>query len=436
MAIGIKHQHLAQSVLLEESGSPLVIRSIILFGAMLVGLFIIWALIAEVDEVAIAKGEIVPPSKLQQVQSLVGGRVAEILVKNGEAVNKDQVILRFDRFAPESELRQLQSQQVSLRAQKQRLEAFFHNQPVNLHATGQLDGARQTQALLLRQLLTTQKTGKDIYQERVRQIKANIAEVSGRKKFLEEKKATLDEELSMRNALLASGMTTKLNMLNLRRQVADVESNLAEIQPRLTRLESELNEAADQLKKNESDVRERALTELGRVNDELASLDEQIKRSEETLRHSEIRAPTNGRIHGLKTHTIGAVINRGDVILEVVPQDNTVIAEVQISQRDVGHVKVGQEVKLRVTAYDFSRYGIAMGKLTDISPAALLDKNGTPYHKGTVALENPYVGPTPGLYPVMAGMTLNADIKTGSKTMMTYLLKPIYASAKQSFRER
>lgn len=436
MAIGIKHQHLAQSVLLEESGSPLVIRSIILFGALLVVLFILWALIAEVDEVAVAKGDIVPPSKLQQVQSLVGGRVAEILVKNGEAVIKDQVILRFNRFAPESELRQLQSQEMSLRAQKQRLEAFFHNQPVNLHPDGQLDGARQTQALLLRQLLTTQQTGKDIYQDRVRQIKANIAEVSGRKKFLEEKKATLDEELSMRNALLASGMTTKLNMLNLRRQVADVESSLAEIQPRLTRLESELNEAADQLKKNESDVRERALSELGRVNDELASLDEQIKRSEETLRHSEIRSPADGRIHGLKTNTIGAVINRGDVILEVVPQDNTLLAEVQIAQRDIGHVKIGQEVKLRVTAYDFSRYGIAKGKLTDISPAALLDKNGTPYHKGTVVLENPYVGPTPELYPVIAGMTLNADIKTGSKTMMTYLLKPIYASAKQSFRER
>lgn len=100
------------------------------------------------------------------------------------------------------------------------------------------------------------------------------------------------------------------------------------------------------------------------------------------------------------------------------------------------HVKVGQKVKLRVTAYDFSRYGIVKGELTDISPAAFLDKTGTPYHKGIVALEQSYVGNTPGLYPVIPGMTLNADIKTGNKTMMTYLLKPIYASAKQSFRER
>lgn len=436
MAIGIKHQHLAQSVLLEESGSPLVIRSVILFGALLVTLFVVWALIAEVDEVAVAQGEIVPPSKLQQVQNTEGGRVTEILVKNGEAVKKDQVILKFDTFAQSSELRQLQSKQQSLTAQRERLDAFLQNKLLAATPPTQLKGAQSTQPMLLWQLQTSRQTGKDIYQDRVRQIKASIEQVNGSKKFLDEKKSTLDEELSMRTTLLASGMSTKLHMLNLRRQLADIESELANIAPKRSKLENELNEATDQLKKNESDVRERALTELSRVDDDLASSDEQIKRVQELLRQSEVRSPADGYIHGLKTHTVGGVINRGETIMEIVPREHSLIAEIHIAQRDIGHVKVGQKVKLRMTAYDFSRYGIAKGELTEISPAALLDKNGTPYHKGSVVLEQAYVGATPGLYPVIPGMTLNADIKSGSKTMMTYLLKPIYASAKQSFQER
>lgn len=436
MAIGIKHQHLAQSVLLEESGSPLVVRSIIIFSAILVVLFIVWALIAEIDEVAVATGEIVPPHKLQQVQSSEGGRIAEILVKNGEAVTNGQVVLKFDTFALSSELRELQSQQQSLNAQKERLTTFLQNKSTATNQPGKHGGAQPTQALLLRQLQATRETAKDIHQDRVRQIKASIEQVIGRKKFLDEKKATLDEELSMRTKLLASGMTTKLHMLNLRRQMADVEAELADIHPKRTKLERELDEATNQLKKNESDVRERALTELGRVEDDLAKSNEQIKRLQQRLWQSDVRSPIDGFIHGMKTHTVGGVINRGDTILEVVPKEISLIAEIHIAPRDVGHVKVGQKVKLRVTAYDFSRYGIVKGELTDISPAAFLDKTGTPYHKGIVALEQSYVGNTPGLYPVIPGMTLNADIKTGNKTMMTYLLKPIYASAKQSFRER
>lgn len=436
MAFGFKHQHLAQSVLLEESGSPLVIRSLIFFTAILLVLLILWAIIAEVDEVAVTTGEIVPPSKLKQIQSTEGGRIAAILVKNGEAVTSGQVILKFDTFALDSELRELQARQQSLTAQHERLNTFLQDKPVVANQPGQKTGAALTQALLLRQLQATRNTGKDIYQDRVRQIKASIEQVSGRKKFLDEKKATLDEELSMRKDLLASGMTTKLHLLTLRRQLADVDAELADIAPKRTKLERELDEATNQLKKNESDVRERALAELGQTDDELARLDEQIIRLQERLRYSEVRSPTDGFIHGLKSHTIGGVINHGETILEIVPKETSLIAEIQISPRDVGHVKIGQKVKLRVTAYDFSRYGIAKGELTDISPAAFLDKGNAPYHKGIVAIEQNYVGNTPGLYPVIPGMTLSADIKTGSKTMMTYLLKPIYASATQSFRER
>lgn len=431
-----RHRHLAQSVLLEESGSPLVIRAVIMFSAALLVLFILWSVVAQVDEVAVATGEIVPPSKLQQVQNPEGGRIAELLVKDGDPVSKGQVILKFDTFSIASELREAEAQKKSLHAQRERLEAFLRDKPVPPLVADETRGPQQTQSMLLRQLITTRETGKAIYRDKAQQIKASIEEVTGRRKYLEEKKSTLDEEYTMRMSLLEKGMTTKLNILTLRRQIADIESELEQITPKKKRLERELDEAANQLKKNESDIRERALLELSKADDDLVKMTEQVQRLEERRRLSEVRAPADGFAHGLKTYTVGGVIGRGEQILEVVPTDKSLIAEIRISPRDIGLVKVGQEVKLRMTAYDFSRFGIAKGTLADISPAALVEKNGTPYHKGIVALEQNYVGNTPGLHPVMPGMTLNADIKTGSKSVMAYLLKPIYTSAKLAFHER
>ncbi len=122
--------------------------------------------------------------------------------------------------------------------------------------------------------------------------------------------------------------------------------------------------------------------------------------------------------------------------MDIVPLDATLEALIKIKPQDIGHVHVGQPVKLRFTSYDFSRYGKVAGTLKDLSAAALLDKDGTPYHQGIVSLSQNYVGNTPGKNPIIVGMTVQADIITGSKTVLQYLLKPIYASSKQVFKER
>ena len=176
--------------------------------------------------------------------------------------------------------------------------------------------------------------------------------------------------------------------------------------------------------------------DLAQVNEELVQIREVIKRQEEKIEKTSIRAPSSGFVHRLKAHSIGEVIAPGTTILEVVPQDHDMLAEIEISSRDIGHVKLGQPVKLKFTTYDFSRYGGIEGTLKEISATTYLSPAGNPYYKGIVLFTKSFVGSNPQTNPILPGMTVQAEIRTGDKTITEYLLKPIFASAKQALRER
>jgi HlyD family secretion protein/adhesin transport system membrane fusion protein len=396
--LGIEQRHLSQSILLEETGNPLVIRAVILFVFFLLLAFVGWASVARVDEVAMAGGEIQPKVKLQQVQSFDGGIVAEILVKDGTPVEKGQVVMRLDTFAMRSELREAQAERDSLQAQQSRLQTLLEKQL----PAGRAKRLPQTAATAPQNL------------DNGRLIFANpyVQDLTNRGKRLALKREAIQKELDVKAALAAKRYYPEVSLLSLQRDLGEVDADIAEINEKL-------------------------VTEYTRIGNEQITVEEKIKRLEEKLRLAEIHAPAAGVVHGLKAHTVGGVIGKGEEIMDIVPADSPLEAVVKISPRDIGHVRVGQPTKLRFTAYDFSRYGVAYGTLRDISASAFLDKDGaTPYHQGLVALQSSYVGPVAGRNPILPGMTLQADIVTGSKTVLEYLLKPIYASAKQVFRER
>lgn len=329
--LGIGRRHLSQSILLEETGNPLVIRAVTAFVFLLVLIFICWASVAQVDEVAVASGEIQPVIKLQQVQSFDGGTVAEILVRDGAAVEKDQVVMRLDSFAMQSELREALSQRESLLAQQSRLQALLEKQ-----VPGSESGHEKPSLTL-----ATAETGDG------RVIFANplVQELTNRGKRLAMKRQAIQKELDMKTSLLSKHYVPLVNLLPLRRDLGEVEGDIAE-------------------------VNEKLVTEYTRIGNEQVKLEESIKRIEEKLRKAEIRAPTEGVVHGLKAHTIGGSIGKGEAIMEIVPKDSPLEAVVKIVPRDIGHVRIGQPVKLRFTAYDFSRYGVGFGELRDISASA------------------------------------------------------------------
>lgn len=397
--LGIDHHHLSQSILLEETGNPLVIRAVVAFIFLLLLAFIGWAAVARVDEVAVASGEIQPTIKLQQVQSLDGGTIAEILVKDGSLVSKDQVVMRLDTFTMRSEWREAVSEKESLSAQQSRLQDLLEKQVPGSQPSQHAPAAAPPP-------VAGMADSRVVFADR------RVQELTNRGKRLTLKRQAIQQELEIKTGLIAKHYLPQIERLDLQRALSEVDADMAEINEKL-------------------------VSEYTRIGNEQVSLEEKIKRLEEKLRLAEIRAPMAGVVQNLKPHTLGGVIGKGDEIMEIVPANSTLEAVVKIIPRDIGHVHVGQQAKLRFTAYDFSRYGVGFGVLKDISASALLDKDGvTPYHQGIISLEKPQVGPVAGRNPILPGMTMQADIITGSKTVLEYLLKPIYASSKQVFRER
>jgi HlyD family type I secretion membrane fusion protein len=176
---------------------------------------------------------------------------------------------------------------------------------------------------------------------------------------------------------------------------------------------------------------------MGDVNAEINEVNQRITAEADRLNRLEVVAPTRGLIQDLKVSTPGAVLQPGDALMTLVPIDDTLIVESRIQTRDVGHVQVGQPVNVRVTAYDFARYGDVQGLLADVSPTTFFDEQtGQPYYKGFVELGQGFVGDRPGRNPILPGMTVDASIITGEKTVLAYLLRPVYISLTQAFQER
>lgn len=176
--------------------------------------------------------------------------------------------------------------------------------------------------------------------------------------------------------------------------------------------------------------------ELARTKGELAELREDMVRLQHRVARTDITAPTRGYVKGLNVNTVGGVIAPGQILMDIVPADQDLVVEARISTRDIGHVSIGQTAKVKVDTYDFARYGAISGRLKRISATTFQDEKGAPYYKGTIVLDRRYVGAEPQRNPVLAGMTVQAEIVTGAKSILSYLLKPIRNSVDRAFHER
>ena len=329
--------HVAKSILLEESGNPFILRLTVIFSSLILLSFFIWAMNMNIDEIAVAPGEIVPTGKVQNVQHLDGGIIKEILVKDGDMVRKDEVLMLLDPFLDQSQYDYAESESKELELKRQN--------------------------------------------------------------FIVQKKS-IDREIKMRRKLVRKGLFSEVEFLSLQRKQNEIIASLSEIPLQLNKIED----------------KKKVL--LHKIN------------------LMKISAPSSGVVHGLTAHTVGGVVAAGDTIMKIVPGDRELVAEVQIFPRDVGHVNVGQEVIVKFTTFDFSRYGGIRGTLTEISATTFQDDTGMPYYKGVISFSEGSGETRFGIDQVLTGMTVQADIRTGSKTVMEYLLKPIFSSSQSALRER
>ncbi len=433
-----RNRYLAQSVLFEESGLSRLVRLALLLVALGVLLFFAWASYFTIDEVAHTPGQVISALPVQRIQHLEGGIVQEILVRERDVVQAGQVLVRLDPQASQTTLRQAQAEQANLLAWQIRLQAFLDDSepdfsPLPPESAGVVD----SQIALLaaqRQARESQRTLLNL------QAKGHLQEVEqlqGQLPFIETRIQLAQEQKTAHENALRKGASSRQDVIHAEQQLNDAQVELQRNRDQQARARKEWQETLLDLAKREDDLREKSLGELSKVTAELKKVGQGLAQAADRVARLEVRSPVDGVVQEMPVKTVRGVLTPGALIAEIVPIGPVRFLEVRIRTLDVGHLAVGQRVTVNVSAYDFSRYGGIDGTLESISPTTFQESDGKePYYKGLIRLHKTYVGHRPKVNEVLPGMVVQADIHTGAKTLMEYLLKPIYSSIDQSFRER
>ena len=401
-----------------------------------------WAALAEVDEYAVAEGKVVPSSRLQLVQNLEGGIVAEVLVKTGDRVQKDQPLLRMDRVRFASASQEGQAKDHALLARIARLSAEAAAQPFTPPAAlATSDPALVAQEAALhagrQQAL---RANLAVLRQQADQREQELAEKQARQVQLQQSHALVTRELEMVQPMASQGYITKLDAVRLERQANDLRGELDAARLALPRLQAAVREARERVDEMTSRFRADAMKELSLARAEQAALAAANTELQDRLRRTEVRAPVAGVVKQLKVNTVGGVIQPGMELMEIVPHEDTLLVEARVRPADIAFLRIGQEALVKLSAYDFAIYGGFPATVEQIGADTLTpDKPGEraeSYYLVQVRTRGntPTGASTP--LSIMPGMVAAVDIHTGKKTVLHYLLKPIVRARDAMLRER
>lgn len=386
---------------LQQEDHRSIFATISLFFTLLV-VFVIWAYNSPIDEVTRGQGSIIPTSREQVIQSLDPGILKEMLVKEGDTVDKDQVLLKLDDTRSSAILRESQAKVENLEALSARLKAEAYGV--------ELVFAETTPVQL-------QERERAIYEKKKNSLKESLDS-------LQVSKALLDREIQMTEPMVARGAVSEIELLRMKRQSSDLQLQLAERKNKY---------ATD------------ASAELTKIEAELSQARENMAMRADPVERSHIRSPLKGIVKNIRVNTIGGVINAGQDIMEIVPIEDTLLVEAYISPSDVAYVRPGMPALVKLTAYDYAIYGGLDGIVTLLSPDTLHDQKrpsdlklnpNEAYYRVLVKTDGSHLTDKDGkVMPIIPGMIASVDIKTGQKTVFQYLIKPI-TRMKQALQER
>ncbi len=429
---------LSQSVLLEEARTPYLIRaSMLLISFAFLG-FIFWASITRIKELARTSGEIIPSGYVQTVQHLEGGIVGEILVHDDDVVQAGQVLLRMRGDNLLGDFERISTKQELLSQRAARLRAFLDN--AALPPPSEQEGEGKTAVVGQREILEGMIAAL-VQEEQV--LKRQLEQKRGQLTGLEQEIVTAEKTLAISTTsfnnqaeLYRERLVPEITYLAALKDKNEQQGRVESLRSRLAQTRAAINEQEARLRSLHSASRDNVLQKLGAIEEERAENREVLDKLQHQVERLEVRAPISGVAKGLEVHTVGGVVAPGSRLLEIVPTDRTLLAEIKISPTDIGHLKVGFPAIVKITSFDFSRYGAIDGTVTSLSATTFSDTKGLTYYKGLIRLSRNHVGNNPGENLIQPGMIVNADIITGDKSLLAYLLKPIHLSMTSSFGER
>ena len=414
---------------------PLRARAILYAVAITMTCLIIWSALAKIDEVTRGQGKVIPSRQVQVIQSQDGGVVTELLVREGDFVEEEQLLVRLDQTRSQSSFRENRAEFQALSVKASRLRALVEKtelvpDPALAAAVPNIVAEEIALMVLRRSELTL---ALEIAQAQLVQRGEELVELTAREAQAARSLELANRELTITRPMVASGAVSEVEILRLEREVNELSGERQQADAQMHRIESSIVEAQSKLSSVEvefnNEVREELADTLSRIN----SLRETGEGLSDRVRGTEIRSPVKGTIKQLYFYTIGGVVLPGKEIIEIVPADDTLFLEVRIRPKDIAFMVPGQEALVKFTAYDFVVYGGLKGVVEHIGADTVMDEEGNPFYEVIVRTIKSSLASDK---PIIPGMVVEVDILTGKKTVLAYLMKPILRAKQYAMTER
>jgi len=387
-------------------------------------IFILWAMLAKVDEVTAGQGKVIPSSKVQLIQATEAATVSELLVRSGQQVRRGQLLARLDN--PQS--RQIQAETEALQARSARLASEGLGS-----SSGSLGGEEATLSAVRRQTLSSRVAALNASAD---QRRREMAEAQATVSSLSTSLQLARQRVDMLEPLAAKNIVPQTELLDARREVVDLQGRIAGAREQAGRAAAAIREAQSQAAEANFQFRQEALDERSQVEQKIA-VNEQSLGGRGPLGRRELRSPVDGVVNDVKVTTIGGFVNAGEKVMEVVPMGEKLLVETRVKPSDIAFIKVGDRALVKVTAYDFSTYGGLEGKVVQVSADSIYDDaEKQAYFTVIVETTKSYLESGAHRLPITPGMMTDTQIITGRKSVLSYLLKPVLKARSEALRER
>lgn len=372
---------------------------IIIWGALLgILVLIVWAYFAQIDQVTRASGTVIASARTQDIQAAEGGVLTDILVKEGEEVEKGQLLVRLEEERAQAAVANSGSKIAALKAKIARLEAEIFERPLVFP-----EGIKNYSEYIENQT--------QLYNRRRQAIDQDV-------NSLQRMMVLAQQELSMNEPLLAYGDVSQADVIKLRRQVAEIQAQITN-------------------KRNK--YFEEAQSEMTKSQEELDVELEQLRDHSQVLEEKNLFAPTDGKVNNILITTIGGVVKPGEIIMEILPTSSDLIVEAKVSPADIAYVKEQQAASVKLDAYDYSIFGAMNGNVIYISPDTLMEqtpKGEEPYYRVQIKITGAEFAGRSEEIVIKPGMTASVDIKAQERSVLSYLTKPITKTFSEGLGER
>lgn len=419
--------------------TPRYLIMLILIMAAFFAAAIGWMAWAKIDVVVRGAGKVSPASQVQNVQSLEGGIIEEILIVEGQSVKTGQPLIKISDVAFSSSFEENRLLYLELLARTSRLnaEAFdleFKSAVEVADEAPELIAAEKSLFLSNREQLEETFS---ILEEKINQQESALREAQSKKKQLGRSLKLVKKEIQIKQPLMNRGIISEVEFLQLQQREAELEGEIESVTLSMPRIRSTIDEARFNRQKAKLEYQNQAKKELNEVNAELSRMRETQTALQDRVKRTTLRSPVNGIVQYLHTNTIGGVISPGSSIVDIVPQEeDALLVEIKINPADIAYVNVGQFSRLKFSAYDFAIHGSLQGIVVFVSADTVTSEEGESYYVVRIKPVKSFLGGTSGELPIRIGMTVEADIITGKKTILSYLTEPVHRGVDKALRER